>query len=249
MNTISEVLQRLEAIIQECRAEQSALGYFPALYYRMTEAVQTGIAQGVFENGARMEQLDVRFAQRYIDAYDAYRAGKHLTQSWRLAFEATKDDNVTVFQHLILGMNAHINLDLSIAAAQTRTRDAIFGLHDDFNKINDVIRNLVDPMQEKLAEIWLPFRLLDRLLRTEDEGWINFSIDVARGAAWKAATVLAFAPDMQAEKKLIQDLDVIVASIGKGVLHPGFWISSGLWLMRRWEKGTTAEKIDVLLAP
>ena len=246
MQSISEVITRLEEIIEWASEHESPAGYFAAVYLKMTLAVRDGIEKGMFENGSRMEQLDVRFAARYFEAFDAWQAGKPCTQSWQAAFDATNDGNKAVIQHVLLGINAHINLDLGIAAAQTRSGDAIFGLRKDFDRINDIIAGLTDRTQDRLAEIWLPFRLLDWLLRTEDEGWVNFSIRISRGAAWKAATALAFANRSETEKALIQDIDKAVAFFAKKISAPGFWINAGLRFMRRSESGTVKEKIGIL---
>jgi hypothetical protein len=247
MHSISEVITRLEQIVEWAKENESPLGYFAAVYLKMTIAVRDGIEAGLFENGSRMEQLDVRFAWRYFDALDAWRAGQPCTQSWQTAFDASKEERCTALQHILLGINAHINLDLGIAAAQTRSGDAIFGLRKDFDRINDIIASLTDRVQEHLADIWLPFRLLDFLLKTEDEGWIHFSIRVARGAAWKAATALAFARQSETEKKLILDLDTSVAFFAKKITTPGFWINTGLRFMRRGERGSAREKIETLM--
>lgn len=247
MQSISEVITRLEQIIEWAKEHQSPLGYFAAVYLKMTLGVRDGIEQGLFENGSRMEQLDVRFAGRYLEAFDAWQSGQPCSAAWKTAFEATAHGNHAVIQHILLGINAHINLDLGIAAAQTRSGDAIFGLRKDFDRINDIIAALTDRVQERMADIWLPFGLVDYLLRTEDEGWVNFSIRISRGAAWKAATALAFARQSETEKALIRDLDTAVAVFAQKIAAPGFWINIGLRIMQRSEKGSVKEKIETLL--
>jgi hypothetical protein len=246
MQNIAEVIEKLEHIIDQADRESSPIGYFAAVYLKMTLAVKEGIEQGVFENGSRMEQLDVRFAGRYFEALEAWQAGKPASRSWESAFEASRHDHYTVLQHIMLGINAHINLDLSIAAAQTRSGDAILGLRRDFDRINDIIAGLTNRVQERLADIWLPFGVLDHLLRSEDEGWLDFSIRAARGAAWKAATTLAFTRQQEMEKALIHDLDTAVAFFAGKLVQPGFLARLGLKIMRRTEQGTVSEKIDLL---
>lgn len=246
VQNFAEVLARLEQIIGWAKSEESPLGYFAALYYNMTLAVRDAVLNGEFENGSRMEQLDVIFARRYFDAFDTWQAGGNPSWSWQIAFESAQEDQLTVMQHLMLGMNAHINLDLGIAAANVRQRDAIFGLRNDFMHINTVIESLTNRTQERLARIWLPFTWLDRLLRTEDEGWIGFSIGIARGASWKAAQLIAFAPDRSAEQAVISEIDQHVAFFAKKLQHPGFWMQRALRIMRYAEKGSVREKIEVL---
>ncbi|HZH78927.1 MAG TPA: DUF5995 family protein [Archangium sp.] len=46
--SIDDVIARLEGIIEECIATRSRLGYFAALYNRVTLAVREGIRKGEF---------------------------------------------------------------------------------------------------------------------------------------------------------------------------------------------------------
>lgn len=246
MTNISAVIARLEQIVAWAKANHSPLGYFAAVYLTMTRAVNAAIQRGDFENGSRMEQMDVVFARRYVEAFDAWQAGQQPSESWRMAFEAAQNERLCAMQHILLGMNAHINLDLGIAAATVRQRDAIFGLRRDFERVNDIISSLVDNTQAQLAKIWLPFAWLDHLLRTDDEGWVNFSIRVARGAAWKAALALAFAPDPTTEQQIVRTLDSSVAFFSQKIVRPGFLLSWAMWFMRRSERGTVSDKIEVL---
>ena len=66
-----------------------------------------------------MERLDAIFAARYLEAVQQLWSGSVPSRSWRVAFDAATQPGPIVLQHLLLGMNAHINLDLSIAAART----------------------------------------------------------------------------------------------------------------------------------
>lgn len=81
-----------------------------------------------------MERLDVVFANRYLKAFEKYQNIQAPTRSWQLTFEASKRWWPTVFQYLLLGMNAHIYLDLDIAAARTSPRDALHALKIDILK-------------------------------------------------------------------------------------------------------------------
>jgi hypothetical protein len=131
MQTITDVVLELDQIIAHCSATKNKAGYFAALYKRMTIAVKQGINSNVFENGQRMEHLDINFAKRYIDAFYAYTNGAACTTSWKFAFDSCKNDELIVMQHLLLGINTHINLDLAIAAAHTAPGNAITGLQHD----------------------------------------------------------------------------------------------------------------------
>src|SRR5687767_8426891 len=121
MNTdaIDQVILRLEAIMEDCIRRKSKAGYFAALYHKVTCAVRDGIVNGDFEDGPRMERLDVLFAGRYLDAWQAWKEKKPVSASWQVAFERLHHKPTLVLQHLLLGINAHINLDLGIATVET----------------------------------------------------------------------------------------------------------------------------------
>lgn len=116
---IDDIIRDLESVMQTCMAENSRAGYFAALYHRVTCRIREGIARREFEDNARMERLDVLFALRYLQAWNTWRAGGRPAASWQVAFGAAAGANTVVMQHLLLGINAHINLDLGIAAAET----------------------------------------------------------------------------------------------------------------------------------
>jgi hypothetical protein len=74
-SSIDDVLQRLDAIIAQATIERDRLGFFAVLYRTVTTAIKHGISAGRFEDGRRMERLDVVFANRYLAAFDAHRNG------------------------------------------------------------------------------------------------------------------------------------------------------------------------------
>src|SRR5258708_16135690 len=61
IDSIDEVLAALNTIIDDARAKASRVGYFAALYRRVTQSVKDGIAAGRFQNGPLMDRLDLRF--------------------------------------------------------------------------------------------------------------------------------------------------------------------------------------------
>lgn len=245
MQNIDEVITRLDAIVQQTKAEKKRFGYFAALYKRMTLAVAEGIKQSRFENGARMGRLDVVFAQRYIDAYEAYHNGGLCTASWKFAFDNCADDDLIVLQHILLGINTHINLDLAIATAEMADNNSIDDLQNDFNRINDVIASLVDDVQECLSQVWLPMRLLNKVVSGKYEPVLNFSIDKARQASWSNALLLA---GMTATQKqiYIDQMDGVVLSVCQGIASPGLLKDVLLKTIRATEYDDIARTINLI---
>lgn len=191
---IDDVVAYLDTIIERSIAHSSRAGYFAALYNRVTRAVRTGIQQGAFDDNARMERLDVVFANRYLDAYERYHRGEPTTSSWQVAFDATTDSGLSVFRHLILGMNAHINLDLGIACAEIAPGNSLESLHADFNRLNVVLGSLLPVVEAQLGEISPRLGAVSQVgheLDRIDERAGNFSIETARDGAWRLARRLS----------------------------------------------------------
>lgn len=189
--TIDEVLERLDEVVGFARREKSRLGYFAALYRNVTSKVKEGILAGSFEDGARMERFDVAFANRYLDALERYQRGEVPSKCWLTSFRAAQDWRPTILQHLLLGINAHINLDLGIAAAQTSPGTHLAELRRDFDSINDVLWAMLDDVQDKITQVSPLMSLLDSAGGRGDEEIMNFSIRRAREAAWRVAERLA----------------------------------------------------------
>ena len=85
-NSIDEVILKLDDIINESLRENDPLGYFAVLYQKVTIKVKTEIDNGFFEDNDRMEQLDIVFADRYLEAFHAYKANKTIYAHEKTSF-------------------------------------------------------------------------------------------------------------------------------------------------------------------
>jgi len=203
--SIEGVLQSLDDIIDTSIRENSRIGYFAALYRRVTAEVKGRIEKGRFHDSDRMEHLDVVFANRYLAAYNNFRRGWPTTRSWAIAFRKADDPDLIVLQHLLLGMNAHINLDLGISAAEIAEYESTVGFEDDFNQINDVLFDLVDEIQETLGVTSTFLRVADKLGGRLDEHLCGHALAWARGNAWEKAQRILRSPRLLA--KLTDEFD------------------------------------------
>jgi len=240
--SINEVIKQLEDIILEAEKENSPLGYFATLYQKVTIKVKEEIAKNNFDDNPRMEKLDVVFAQRYLDAYSNWIKNKKVTQSWQYAFKMA-DNPLIVLQHLLLGMNAHINLDLGIAAADISDNENIDSLKNDFNKINDILSSLVQEVQDDLAKIWPTLKRILQWTKNVDNFLVDFSMELARDGAWKFAKELV---DSNHPEMLINERDVKVTHKASIITEPGT-IAKIIFRIIRWsEKGSVLDRIKIL---
>jgi hypothetical protein len=242
---IDEVVQNLDRIINHSIANESRLGYFPALYRKVTLQVARGISQGQFEDGSRMERLDVLFANRYLEAFELYQQSGAVPVSWRIAFDSAAEWWPIVLQHLLLGINAHINLDLAVAAAATSPGPELPELRNDFNRINSILAALVDDVKAELTAVWPLLGLVDHVSGRGDDVLINFSMTKARDCAWQAAERLAAASPTEYDS-LVKQLDSRVVAIGGLVRRPGVLAGATTRLIRLGERKTVREVIEIL---
>jgi Family of unknown function (DUF5995) len=246
--TIDDVLASLDSIIDDCRARGSRLGYFAALYRRVTQSVKNGIAAGQFQNGPLMERLDIAFANRYLDAIAQFQSGQKPSRSWAVAFRAAQDPFPLIVQQLMTGISAHINLDLGIATAAVAPGDQLAGIQKDFDQINGVLASLVAIVEKELAEVSPLIGMLEELdLRTETS-IINFDMNRARDLAWFHAQRLAVTPPNEVAT-VIDELDLVAAAFGQLVAHPGPAIDALVTPIRLAESNDVRRVVDVLATP
>jgi hypothetical protein len=198
VNTIDEVVDAIQLIVDWSIATASRLGYFAALYKRITVAVRTAITDGTFQDGPRMQRLDVTFARRYFAALNGrFHPGQFArpTHVWQVTFDGAKAPGPIILQHMLAGINAHIALDLGFAAEATEPGPALTSLHDDFNTINNVLASQIDGVLDAIERVSPVVADLRRVLSDNEIGIVNEVIKFCRDDAWSFATILAREPE------------------------------------------------------
>ena len=247
--TIDDVVARLDDEVHRAVREGSRAGYFAALYREVTVRVDRAIRAGRFEDGDRMARLDVVFANRYLDAVARRRAREPVTRSWGLAFDAAQQWPPLILQHLLVGMNAHIGLDLGIAAARTAPGADLPGLRRDFDEITAILGETVDDVQDRIARVSPDMGLLDRFGCRTDEEVCTFALDRARTLAWGWAEHLAGPLAAHRQDEAIARLDGVVAQLGRRILAPRLHLRGAFLLVRMRETQDVAAVVDALRGP
>lgn len=245
IQTLDRVLARMTELIEQARHDHDRLGYFAALYRNVTLSARQALQSGAFTNPERAEQLTIRFACRYLDALDAYRAGQPHSQAWALAFDASKQYWPLVVQHLLLAIHAHINLDLGIAAAQTAPGAAIRTIRADFDKVNQILSDMIDAVQWQLSGVYPLLYKFDTLGGRVDEWLTAYTVMHARHHAWHFAEQLAQLTTTD-QAPLIAQRDRLVTQWGKWILNSRMSTNLIFKFIRLTERGSVAEIIDAL---
>ncbi|WP_184545135.1 DUF5995 family protein [Mucilaginibacter sp. FT3.2] len=233
--TIDQIITQLEAIIADAIKTGSRAGYFAALYHKVTVKVKEGILGGEFENGKRMEQLDVIFASRYIAAYNQWLQKQQPSASWTLAFSIFSKPSKMVLQHLLVGMNAHINLDLGVAVVEAARalNQSLDDIHKDFNAINTILSALTYEVINELDQV-SPLMSLAGLHAQNNSILIQFALGNARDGAW------LFAEDLYSRKdedytSLIASRDADINKLGTGIVNPVGILRFTVWVIHLFE--------------
>ncbi|MGW4911741.1 DUF5995 family protein [Streptomyces sp. NPDC004270] len=231
---IDDVVDGLAGIVREAAGAGDRVGYFAALYRQVTVEIRTAIHGGLFDDGPRMDRFDTHFGNRYFEAYDAWRSDRSGPRCWRETFGLLDDADTIIVQHLVLGVNAHINLDLAVAAARTGPGAAIQELRHDFLLINDILARVVLAVQDSVDALSPFMSLLDQVGGRTDERILDFSVRQSREEAWYNAVLLAGQSEAEREAT-IERLDVRAAVLARLIARPGGLVRPALELIRRTE--------------
>ena len=244
-NNLEEVIQNLDTIITTAKETSSRVGFFAALYRQVSLQIQQRIAQGQFDNNIRMDEFATRFANRYFSALDDYRQGNEISKAWKGVWAATEQTDLIIVQHLLLGINAHINFDLGVATAQTSPGDELPSLKNDFDQLNNLLANLLDEVQSVIGEFSPWMDILDRVGGRTDESIANFSITKARQSAWQQANILAYQTPLQ-QKAILAVIDSQVAFLGRIIANPNHLLRLAIQLIKSAERDNVTEIIDAI---
>lgn len=185
------------------------------------------------------------FATRYLEALRQLERGDRPTRCWEICFAAGAERRPIILQHLLLGINAHINLDLGIAAAEVAPAGALPSLRRDFDRINEILALLVGQVQRDIGALSPWIALLDWASGHQDERMIRFSMEVARTEAWRFGVELA--PLARRDwGGPIGARDASIARLARVLVNPGFPLTAELRLIGARESGDVRHNIEVL---
>jgi hypothetical protein len=222
MSRLDAVVSALDSVIEWSITASSRLGYFAALYKRITIAVAVAVKNGAFEDGPRMELFDAAFASRYFDALNGHFHPEEFprpTRSWQKTFDAADRDDLIILQHMLAGVNAHIDLDLGITAQNIAPAMKLPRLHGDFNTINAVLASQVQGVIDDINQLSPDLAELSQCLAGNEIFLVNQAVAAMRDSAWRFAMVLAVVPGF-ARPVTIWARDRKVAAQAELIYHP-----------------------------
>jgi Family of unknown function (DUF5995) len=238
--SVEDVQRLLERCVEVARDENSADAYFPLIYSWETRDIAAAANAGLFDAPEELRRMIVAFANRYFEARAQFRANKPTPRSWALAFRAARSSSALVVQHLLLAMNAHVNLDLGAAAAATNLPWA------DFFRVDVILGRGVSRIQARLNRTTPVLHALDFLGGEFDEMFTIYSLKAARRQAFELAQQLRTAPEA-GQAVVLVEADDRALHFGKRLLDPTLCDRVLLAALRLTEKNLSPRRLLTLL--
>jgi len=217
------VTRRMAGLIREWEGAADRRAFFLSCYALMTRNVLSAVDAGDFRDPPWVSGLLDRFADYYFAALENDEDQlASAPAAWRLAFDAARDPDLEVMQHLLLGINAHINYDLVLCLGDVLgpewhalSADDRHARYLDHCHINDIIGRTIDAVQDQIVERYAPWmEVVDAALGRLDEWLVLQMIARWRDQVWALAVQRVELPDETAREAQRREIEESVVSRG-----------------------------------
>jgi Family of unknown function (DUF5995) len=225
---VADLLLRMERQLAELEQSDDPARFFLGTYLRTTRAIADALDDGTFEDPAWVAELDVAFAQLYLDALAAHRRDPvSPPATWRRAFAA--DPSLPPEAHVLLGVHAHINVDLPQALVATMPPEDFADSalcaqrRRDHGRIDRVLASRVAAEDVELERSGGRRGPLDRLIGPLNRTAVRRFLREARRTVWANTSVLHRARDdgQACLERRVAELDAAGAARVQELLRPG----------------------------
>lgn len=186
--TVDDVVDALHQRLATLPLDRLHRRQFLETYTRTTQAVGDAVDRGFFEDGAWVSRWDVVFGDLYLDAHDADLSGGRVPAPWRAAFAAPP--SLHPLQHLLLGINAHINYDLPqslldvIPAGDFQREDVLARRERDHERIDEILAARV-PAEDAEIRAIVTLRRRDRVMTPVNRAASRRFLRESRRRVWR----------------------------------------------------------------
>jgi hypothetical protein len=217
--TLDDAVRGIDQVVDWAIGAESHIGYFAALYKRITLAIQDAISDGVFDDGERIDQLGIVFSQRYFNSLNAYfypDEYQGLTLPWEVSFVGDQNHKAIMLQHMMAGLNAHITFDLGLATLAI-AGNSLSALAADFNRVNALLCSQIPGILDVVEQLSPELRWTRRLI-PDEVGVLKGMLTKLRRSAWLFAINMALRPDNARRSRVNQA--AWTAALGAWYLQP-----------------------------
>jgi hypothetical protein len=220
-------LQRMQTLIDAWEAIRDDKAIFLRCYRLMTANMLTAVDRQEFHDSAWVGRLLHRFVEYYFSALDAYLADPTTApRVWQMTHAAARRPEIFTLQHLLLGVNAHINYDLVLALVDlldaewdSLPESQRLLRYEDHCQVNRVIGKTIDAVQDQVLEPAMPvLKTLDKLMGPVDEMLISRLLSQWRENVWQHAVRLLETHDREERASQVKQIETHVLELGEGIL-------------------------------
>lgn len=168
-------------------------GVFVTAYLVITQTLRTWIDRKAFLENEATANYVVAFANAYRRALARYEAGTPpaAPKAWRQSFDACSSRDASLFQQLMLGINAHINHDLPYVIIKAGIDVESERCYRDHSKIDEALNLAVPIVRQRIAARHRrSLRLYNCLYGRAVDAAVSEAFQRARRHAWNLARAL-----------------------------------------------------------
>ena len=211
-------MDRMQERIDQWERANDPRSVFLSCYALMTRNMLDAVGAGEFIDPAWISRLLEHFADYYFNALDAYEAeAERAPEVWRCAHDAARRSHTPAISLLLLGVNAHINYDLVLAVAdllepewQALSEADRRARYDDYCRVNDIIGQTIDSVQDDILDKREPIMaLVDTLFGPADEWLVSRGITHWREVVWGHAVQRVETREAARREVLRQEIEVV----------------------------------------
>ncbi|WP_154855998.1 DUF5995 family protein [Cyclobacterium xiamenense] len=194
MQDVSTLLLRMNERVNGWRGVGDQRHVFLGCYTLMSQAMHEAIEEGQFTNAPWVSRLLLRFSEYYFEALSRYDQDPDRSPLvWRQVHDACLNPEINVTQHLLLGVNAHINYDLPLALHDCLAENWLQlpekekeSLRTDHELVNEIIARTIDTVQDSIVNpsSWT-MEALDVFMGRLDEWLLSKLISSWRNDVWE----------------------------------------------------------------
>lgn len=193
-------------------------------YVATTGTIAQWIERGFFFDGSAMTRYVVAFANAYRDALAHSAAGEHslVPVAWQQHFDACAEGRYSVFQCLMLGINAHMTRDLPHTVIAAGVDVGSPRCYVDYAKIDDALRLNFPVVRRRIITAYasdMPLR--QRWFGRLADAGLARGFERARRNSWRLAQLLASATSASARAKIERIIEERAAMAGLRILCSG----------------------------
>ncbi len=212
--SVEDFLTRVSDLETALASKGDNRAIFAGMYRVLTENGLESIQDGTYDDPDWVTRFVIEFANLYREAFYHFETAQYdkVPEVWRVVFEAARADEITAFQHGLLGVHAHINRDLPFALARATPPEERLARFIDFQRTNIIVVNSTEDVESVVSETYAPALAgVDMRFRNVDEVLLGQLVSIWRQRAWRNARLFDGSKPEWVEQFAMAYLDRITA--------------------------------------